>query len=95
MDLLYFLKKIERNIGRKPTFRFGPREIDLDILLYGDQIINEEALIIPHPRMIERAFILVPLSELDSDLQLPGRDLSVSSALASVESIGVKLWTGG
>lgn len=95
MELLRLLKRIECNVGRKPTFRFGPREIDLDILLYGNQIIDAEDLTIPHPRIIERAFILVPLIELASDLQLPETGLSVKEALAAVDSKGVQLWTGG
>jgi len=94
-DLLRLLKRIECNVGRKPTFRFGPREIDLDILLYGNEIIDAEDLTIPHPRIVERAFILVPLAELDAELQLPEIGLSVKEALAAIDSKGVQIWTGG
>jgi 2-amino-4-hydroxy-6-hydroxymethyldihydropteridine diphosphokinase len=62
--LLCCLKKIEINLGRTPSRRFGPRLIDLDILYYEDKIINEEALILPHPRIAERDFVLLPLSEI-------------------------------
>jgi 2-amino-4-hydroxy-6-hydroxymethyldihydropteridine diphosphokinase len=62
--LLRRLKKIEAELGRKPSRRFGPRLIDLDILYYEDKVINDEALILPHPRIAEREFVLVPLSDI-------------------------------
>jgi len=62
--LLKELKKIEKEIGREKTVRYGPRTIDLDILFYGDKIINRENLKIPHPRMFEREFVIRPLSEI-------------------------------
>lgn len=62
--LLKQLKRIERGLGRKSTVRNGPRVIDLDILLYGDKIIDTKRLIIPHPRMFERDFVITPLSEI-------------------------------
>lgn len=64
-ELLSGLKRIERELGREPGPRWGPRAIDLDILLYGDLTIDEPDLQIPHPRLFERAFALVPLAELD------------------------------
>lgn len=63
-DLLRLLKKIEEDMGREHTRRWGPRVIDLDILLYDDLIIAREELRIPHPRMHERAFVLEPLAEI-------------------------------
>lgn len=62
--LLKQLKRIERGLGRKSTVRNGPRVIDLDILLYGNKIINTKRLIVPHPRMFERDFVITPLSEI-------------------------------
>jgi len=62
--LLRFLKSIERKMGRKKSVRFGPRIIDLDILLYGDKIITSKTLMVPHPRMFERAFVMGPLREI-------------------------------
>lgn len=62
--LLRTLKKIEKTLGRTKTVRFGPRPIDLDILLYGNKIINQKDLVIPHPRMFEREFVLKPLREI-------------------------------
>lgn len=62
--LLKSIKKIENDLGRKESVRWAPREIDLDILLYGDRIIKQKNLIIPHPRMFEREFVLKPLREI-------------------------------
>jgi len=62
--LLSALKKIERRLGRKKSLRYAPRIIDLDILLYGDEIINTKQLVVPHPRMFERDFVLKPLAEI-------------------------------
>ncbi len=65
MDLLNKLKKIERDAGRAlDTVRFGPRVLDMDIILYDDRVINKEELIIPHPRMHQRAFVLTGLCEI-------------------------------
>lgn len=63
VTLLKELKKIEKSLGRKKCFRFGPRKIDLDILLFGGKIINTKGLTVPHPRMFEREFVLRPLLE--------------------------------
>ena len=62
--LLKKLKKIERELGRKKTVRNGPRKIDLDILLYGNQIIYTKQLKVPHPRMFERKFVIEPLDQV-------------------------------
>jgi 2-amino-4-hydroxy-6-hydroxymethyldihydropteridine diphosphokinase len=64
---------IERAMGRERVERWGPRNIDLDVLGYGREEIAEPGLVIPHPRMHERAFVLVPLLELEADPPLPGR----------------------
>lgn len=62
--LLKRLKKIEKELGRKKNVRYGPRPIDLDILLYGDMVINKPNLKIPHPMMFERDFVIKPLLEI-------------------------------
>jgi 2-amino-4-hydroxy-6-hydroxymethyldihydropteridine diphosphokinase len=64
LRLLSSLKKIEKELGRRRTIRYGPRTIDLDILLYGNEIIKSRKLKIPHPRMFEREFVLKPLREI-------------------------------
>ena len=70
-DLLRLLKELEARLGRQSRYRYGPREIDLDILLYGDLVLETEDLTIPHPRLAERAFVLVPLAEIAPDLLHP------------------------
>ena len=73
-ELLGLLLDVERELGRtRVGARFGPRTIDLDLLLYGDEVVDEPGLTIPHPRLHERAFALEPLAELDPDLAVPGR----------------------
>lgn len=62
--LLKRLKKIEEDLGRRKTVKYGPRSVDLDILLYEDLVINKDKLRIPHPRMFGREFVLKPLSEI-------------------------------
>jgi 2-amino-4-hydroxy-6-hydroxymethyldihydropteridine diphosphokinase len=73
-DLLAALLAVERELGRtRDGPRFGPRTIDLDLLLFGDREVSEPGLTVPHPRLAERAFALEPLAELDPALQIPGR----------------------
>lgn len=74
MTLLQELWRIETLLGRERPFRNAPRTLDLDILLYDTDIIQTERLCIPHPRMTERAFVLVPLHEIAPDLCIPGKD---------------------
>jgi 2-amino-4-hydroxy-6-hydroxymethyldihydropteridine diphosphokinase len=72
-ELLDRMLAVERALGRERTGpRFGPRTIDLDLLLYGDETIDAPGLQVPHPRLHERRFALEPLAELDTDLELPG-----------------------
>jgi 2-amino-4-hydroxy-6-hydroxymethyldihydropteridine diphosphokinase len=69
--LLDAVKRVEKRLGRTPTFRFGPRLIDIDILLWDNQTIHSGTVEVPHPRMMDRAFVLEPLVELDADLHHP------------------------
>jgi 2-amino-4-hydroxy-6-hydroxymethyldihydropteridine diphosphokinase len=71
-QLLVLLKDIERRQGRRPTLRWGPRVIDLDLLVYGDLVIDEPGLFVPHPGIAERNFVLLPLREVAPDLHIPG-----------------------
>lgn len=84
-DLLQFTQTIERQMGRVPTRRWGPRLIDLDILLYGDWILNTPDLTLPHPRLTQRRFVLVPLAEIAAEVVHPGNHLSVRNLLARCE----------
>jgi 2-amino-4-hydroxy-6-hydroxymethyldihydropteridine diphosphokinase len=89
-SLLQQLLAIELVYGRERGERWGPRSLDLDILLYGDVVVTTESLQIPHPRMCERAFVLVPLAEIAPDWIEPVTGLSVASLCAAVEKTGVE-----
>ncbi|MEP6755978.1 MAG: 2-amino-4-hydroxy-6-hydroxymethyldihydropteridine diphosphokinase [Chthonomonadales bacterium] len=71
-ELLHHTQSVEIEEGRTPTFHWGPRKIDIDIILFGDLTEETETLSIPHPRMQERAFVLIPLLEIDPKIELPG-----------------------
>jgi len=90
--LLVFLKQLEVSLGRRETFRFGPRFIDLDILFYDDMVLDTPDLIIPHPRIEERAFVLVPLAEISPEFYHPALGKSIIQLKANVETSGVKLF---
>lgn len=77
--LLAFLKHLEQIIGRQPGLRYGPRLIDLDILFYGDTVLNTPDLIIPHPRFAERAFVLIPLAEIAPEMVPPGYTQTIAA----------------
>jgi 2-amino-4-hydroxy-6-hydroxymethyldihydropteridine diphosphokinase len=84
-DLLERLLAVERNLGRtREGPRYGPRTIDLDLLLYGEELVDEPGLRVPHPRLAERRFALEPLFELDPALVVPGAG-PVSALLAGLE----------
>jgi 2-amino-4-hydroxy-6-hydroxymethyldihydropteridine diphosphokinase len=84
--LLDALLDVERELGRsRRGLRYGPRTIDLDLLLYGDNVIDEPGLAVPHPRLHERSFALEPLLDLDPDLVVP-RQGRVAELLAALHS---------
>lgn len=87
MELLLALKSAEAQLGRDfEGARWGPRVIDFDILTYGDEVVDEPALTIPHPHMKDRAFVLVPLAEID-ERYAALRDALDPGALASVQRL--------
>lgn len=80
-ELLEELAGVESRCGRVRHERWGPRTIDLDILLYDDRVIDGKDLTVPHPRLAQRAFVLVPLAELEPALEVPGLGATVSALL--------------
>ena len=88
-NLLKYAKEIETAIGRKPSFRNGPRPIDIDILLYDDLHMEQDHFTIPHPRMRERAFVLVPLAEIAPEAVDPVSKKAVRELLAEIPQAGV------
>lgn len=87
LALLSRLKAIEVEMGREETFRYGPRLIDLDILFYGEQVLEADSLQIPHPRLHERAFVLVPLQEIAPDFVHPVLGESITSLLSKLGDV--------
>jgi 2-amino-4-hydroxy-6-hydroxymethyldihydropteridine diphosphokinase len=83
-ELLKVLKNIEREIGREESLRWGPRKVDLDILLFDTIILTEDSLEIPHPLMHERDFVLKPLCEIASDIHHPLLKASIFDLLQQI-----------
>lgn len=91
--LLRHLQAVEYELGRRGTAhaRWGPRPIDIDLLFYGDEVIDDEELRVPHPELAKRAFVLAPLAEIAPDLQHPELARTVASLADGVDRAGVRL----
>ena len=87
-ELLILAKEIEVALGRLPSFSNAPRPMDIDILFYGNEIIHSTQLTIPHPRLEERAFVLLPLAEIAPDLVHPVSRRKVKEMVEKVEGVG-------
>jgi len=88
-ELLQLCQSIEVEVGRRPTYKWGPRLIDIDILFYDNQLIQDDRLIIPHPFVDERAFVLAPLADIAPDFVHPQTGKTVVQMLARVYSTAV------
>jgi 2-amino-4-hydroxy-6-hydroxymethyldihydropteridine diphosphokinase len=86
-QLLDLCLSIEKDLKRERKVRWGPRLIDVDILVFGSEIIDEPGLQVPHPRMAKRAFVLLPLAEIAPDLMIDGRPASELAAAADASGI--------
>ena len=89
--LLRAVKDLENDLGRQPTFHYGPRSIDIDIIFYGDETVDLPELAIPHPRVAEREFVLRPLNDIAPDWRHPQTGLTVKEMLAAVEGTSPRI----
>ncbi|MCA1032809.1 2-amino-4-hydroxy-6-hydroxymethyldihydropteridine diphosphokinase [Bacillus timonensis] len=93
LELLRYTQQFERLLGRIREEKWGPRTLDLDILLYNYENIEAEQLIIPHPRMTERAFVLIPLYEIDRNIKIPHIEKPISLLIQGLQDReGVHVW---
>jgi len=89
-NLLKHIKRMEVAMGRKSTFRYGPRLIDIDILFYDEEILETPALIIPHPNLHERGFVLLPMMDIAPDLIHPVMKKKIRELIGSCDMGGIK-----
>jgi 2-amino-4-hydroxy-6-hydroxymethyldihydropteridine diphosphokinase len=89
-ELLAALQQVERDVGRTPTFRMGPRIMDIDILLYDDVVMDVPGLTLPHPGILQRAFVLLPLLDIEPDLRHPVTGGPLGAVAAAVDTGGVR-----
>jgi 2-amino-4-hydroxy-6-hydroxymethyldihydropteridine diphosphokinase len=90
-ELLDFLKGLEIRLGRSPTFRYGPRLIDIDILFYDELVLKQSGLTVPHPRLIDRAFVLAPLADIAPDLIHPVVRKTIREISQGIDRTGIVL----
>lgn len=93
-ELLVFVKSIEKKLNRSVQIKWGPREIDIDILFYGHEIIHKPDLVIPHAYLSERAFALVPLADIAPDFVHPELKYTVEQLKQNVDTSTVQVFTG-
>jgi 2-amino-4-hydroxy-6-hydroxymethyldihydropteridine diphosphokinase len=90
LELLSACLAVERDLGRVRAERWGPRTIDVDVLVFDERTIDEPELVVPHPRMLERPFVLVPLAEIDADPMLPGGHRLAELRTGTITLTGVR-----
>lgn len=91
LPLLHYLQELELAFGRERPYRNAPRTLDLDLLLYGDEQISTASLTVPHPRMTERAFVLLPLLQIDPLVEIPGLGSAQEFASAVAKQVIQKI----
>ena len=92
-ELLFkHIKRLEHTLGREPSFPNGPRSIDIDILLYDDRVLNTPSLAIPHPKLHERGFVLMPLNDIAPDLLHPTLKKAVHEMLRVSDTNGIQVY---
>lgn len=89
LELLHLVKRMEVEMGRVPGLRYGPRLIDIDLLVYGERVLETPELSLPHPRLFERAFVLVPLAEIAPELTPPTQTLSIAVLCSRLDTSGI------
>ena len=92
-DLLSRLKNIEQDMGRKPNFRYGPRVIDLDILFFNDEVIQDDNLVIPHPELTNRTFVLIPMREIAPNFEHPMQKKTIKELAEMVNSDDMQIFS--
>jgi 2-amino-4-hydroxy-6-hydroxymethyldihydropteridine diphosphokinase len=92
--LLKHLKQLETRLGREPSFHWGPRLIDIDLLFYDELVLDSPRLVIPHPRLHERAFVLVPLADIAPDFVHPVMDKTINQLLEGLDRSGITCVAG-
>jgi 2-amino-4-hydroxy-6-hydroxymethyldihydropteridine diphosphokinase len=90
LDLLHFTQQLEKDLGRVKTARWGPRLIDIDILFYDNRILHSDKLVIPHPEIAQRAFVLIPLADIAPDLVHPQTGQTVAEMITAVDAAGIE-----
>ncbi|WP_456325802.1 2-amino-4-hydroxy-6-hydroxymethyldihydropteridine diphosphokinase [Desulfonauticus submarinus] len=91
-NLLKFTSKIEQEMGRVRKERYGPRTIDIDILIYGNKILNDSKLFLPHPKITKRAFVLIPLQEIEPNIKLFDQPAVFYLNQLDYKLLGKKIW---
>ncbi len=89
LDLLHLVKRIEVEMGRVPGLRYGPRLIDIDLLVYGERVLETPELTLPHARLFERPFVLVPFAEIAPDLIPPTQTATISELCSRLDPAGI------
>ena len=92
-EVLDIIKQVEDKLGRTKSYRWGPREIDIDLLLFDNQQLSSQRLTVPHPQLANRAFVLVPLAQIGGDLIDPSTTFPISELAKKIDNSSVQFFT--